>query len=484
MSRLISAVRALFTLVVLSSFAAQPADWNQFRGPNSSGIAEGKPPVDIDRKERLKWSTPLTAGHSSPSVTGSRIYFTAFDAALKRLEVIAVEAKTGDVAWRRDVPVTEVEKVHELGSPATATPVSNGKRVYAYFGSVGLLAYDMQGKLLWKFPLPLPKMSFGSGTSPVIVGDRVVLNRDERESPYLLAVDASDGKEVWRQSYSRPSNFGTYATPVMWNGSILVHRQGELVGFDPATGKQIWKAEAGAGASTPAVQSDRIYLTAWSPFGEADHTPPLPSFDELLKHDNGGDAKLTKEEFPADVYLFKRPNINVTGSAVPLRNFILNADTSKDGSIDRSEWDEVRGQLLKNRENVRNHGLIAIDKEGKILWKEPRSVPEIASPIFYNGRVYMVTNGGIVTCVNAEDGKLVYRERLGASGPYFASPVAANGHLYFASSEGVVTVVKDNADKLQVVARHDFAEPIYGTPAISGDRLYIRTTQRLYAFGQ
>jgi outer membrane protein assembly factor BamB len=128
--------------------------------------------------------------------------------------------------------------------------------------------------------------------------------------------------------------------------------------------------------------------------------------------------------------------------------------------------------------------LIAIDKEGKILWRESRSVPEIASPIFYNGRVYMVTNGGIVTCVNAEDGKLVYRERLGAAGPYFASPVAANGHIYFASSEGVVTVVKDNADKLQVVARRNFAEPIYGTPAISGDRLYIRTTQRLYAFGQ
>jgi outer membrane protein assembly factor BamB len=96
----------------------------------------------------------------------------------------------------------------------------------------------------------------------------------------------------------------------------------------------------------------------------------------------------------------------------------------------------------------------------------------------------MVTNGGIVTCVNAEDGKLLYRERLGASGPYFASPVAANGYLYFASSEGVVTVVKDSADKLQVVARRDFAEPIYGTPAISGDRLYIRTTQRLYTFGQ
>ena len=96
----------------------------------------------------------------------------------------------------------------------------------------------------------------------------------------------------------------------------------------------------------------------------------------------------------------------------------------------------------------------------------------------------MVTNGGVLTCVNGADGKVLYRERLGAPGAYFASPVAANGRLYLSSAEGVVTVIEDNPEKLKVLAKHDFKESIYATPAIAGNRIYIRTGQRLYAFGE
>jgi outer membrane protein assembly factor BamB len=478
----------LLALVVLGQsvyLAAQnsPAQWSQFRGPNGTGIAvSDHPPVNLDLKKNLTWSMDLPSGHSSPSGWGDRLYFTSFEPATQKLEVIAVDTKKRKIEWRATVQASAVEKVHEVSTPATGTPVTDGKRVYAYFGSYGLIAYDLQGKEQWKCPLPLPKMSFGSGTSPTLVGDKVILSRDESEAPFLLAVRASDGTEAWRQKYSQGSSFGAYSTPVLWNNSILVHRPGELVGFDPENGKQVWRAAVGAGASIPAVTEDRIYITSWSPFGEADHLPPLPSFDELLKNDKDGDGKVSKEEFPGDVYLFKRPNIDVTGSAVDLKRFFERMDQNKDGGADRYEWDAVREQMAKVRQNNQGHGLFAVDKEGKAVWREPRSVPEIASPIQYNGRVYMVTNGGIVTCVNAPDGKLLYRERLGAAGAYFASPVAANGHLYFASAEGVITTIKDSAEKLNVVAQTSFGEPIYATPAIAGNSIFVRTAKRLYTF--
>jgi outer membrane protein assembly factor BamB len=460
-------------------------EWSGFRGPNGTGIAVSDHiPVNLDRNKNLTWSVELPPGHSSPSLWGDRLFFTAYDPATKTLEVIAVDAKKGKVEWRSKVPASSIEKVHEVSSPASATPVSDGKRVYAYFGSFGLIAYDLQGKEQWKFPLPHPKMSFGSGTSPVLAGDKVVLNRDETEGPFLLAVRISDGTEAWRQKYSAGSSFGAYATPVLWNNSILVHRPGELVGFNPEDGKQVWRAAVGAGASIPAVTEDRIYVTSWSPFGEADHLPPLPTFDELLKNDKDGDGKISKEEFPADVYLFKRPNIDVTGSAVAIKRFFDGIDPNKDGNVDRSEWEAVLEKLGQVRQNNKGHGLFAVDKQGKVIWREPRSVPEIASPIHYNGRVYMVTNGGIVTCVNASDGKLLYRGRLGATGAYFASPVAANGMLYFSSAEGVVTVIKDSPVEVTVLAQTDFGEPIYATPAIARNSIFVRTTKRLYAFSE
>jgi outer membrane protein assembly factor BamB len=253
------------------------------------------------------------------------------------------------------------------------------------------------------------------------------------------------------------------------------------VAFDPESGKQVWKAASGSGGSTPAIGAGRIFVAAWSPFGESDHTPPLPDFDELLKSDANGDGRIDAKEFPADVYLFRRPNVNVTGSAVPIKGFFARLDADKDGRLDRGEWDNVREQLGRARQQG-GHGLTAIEPSGEVVWKEARSVPEVPSPLFYNGRVYMVTHGGIVTCMDAASGKVLYRGRLNAPGAYFASPVAANGRIYFASAEGMITVLKENGEGLTILARNEMGEPISATPAICGRRLVVRTATHLYAF--
>ncbi len=162
-------------------------------------------------------------------------------------------------------------------------------------------------------------------------------------------------------------------------------------------------------------------------------------------------------------------------------------DVNKNGSIDETEW---KGIFALFSALSQEHGLVAIKPDGKdnitsthILWQEKRNVPEVPAPLYYNGRVYMIKNGGIVSCMNAISGKLLYCERLGASGPYYSSPICANGRIYIASAKGVITVFAAG-DHLQVLAMNNLEERVMATPAIVENKLYIRTAKHLYAFGE
>jgi outer membrane protein assembly factor BamB len=103
--------------------------------------------------------------------------------------------------------------------------------------------------------------------------------------------------------------------------------------------------------------------------------------------------------------------------------------------------------------------------------------------LLYKGRLFLIRNGGVVTCLDAATGKVIYRSRTGAPGAYFASPVAADGHIYLASSEGVVTTIASDGDQLKVLARNELGEEIIATPAIAGNAIYVRTVRGLFAFG-
>ncbi len=117
-----------------------------------------------------------------------------------------------------------------------------------------------------------------------------------------------------------------------------------------------------------------------------------------------------------------------------------------------------------------------------MLWKVKEKVPEVPTPVYYEGCVYMIKNGGIITCLEAESGEVLYRERLGASGTYLASPIIANGNIYIPSYNGVITVIKAG-NQLDILAQNDLNEKIFATPAVIGNTLYIRTDKHLYAFG-
>lgn len=170
-----------------------------------------------------------------------------------------------------------------------------------------------------------------------------------------------------------------------------------------------------------------------------------------------------------------------------VKEYYWTFDKNKDEAIDREEWDKTiewvvtfygESGLMALRPNA--NGELPMSQ---VLWKVKEKVPEVPTPIYYKGCVYMVKNGGIITCVEAESGKVLYRERLGASGPYLASPIVANGNIYISSSKGVITVIKAG-DKLEILAQNDLGEKIFSTPAVIGNTLYVRTTENLYAFGE
>src|SRR5882724_6344716 len=114
-------------------FAADPS-WPQFRGPGGRGVAADSdhPPLEFGLTKNLLWKTPVPSGHSSPSIWGARIFLSAFDKGTKKLEVLSLDRATGKILWRRTIPAEEIENVHEISSPATATPAVDGERVYAY----------------------------------------------------------------------------------------------------------------------------------------------------------------------------------------------------------------------------------------------------------------------------------------------------------------------------------------------------------------
>ena len=477
----------LVVAVALSVLAAQTGDWPQFRGPNAGGVAaaDAAPPVEFGPAKHLLWKRALPPGHSSPAIWGDRIFLTAFDPGTQKLELICVAEKTGDIVWRRVAPANQLEETHAVSSPATASPAVDRNRVYAYFSSYGVMTFDHSGTAQWTAPLAMPKTHHGSGASPILTGDLLILNHDAMQGGYLLALDRRTGTETWRQEYpAQRGRVESYSTPVVWRDQLVLHRAGIIEAYRISDGKRLWSLAANtSGASTVVAADSVIYVATWNVLGEEDQRSVLPDYATLVKlYDKDGDKQISAAEFPADLKFTARPELDTVPNSqnfVPFRGL----DRNNDGILQESEWEAFRTRIATTTED---HGLLAIRPKGNtasIDWRENNSVPEVPSPLLYRGRLYLVRNGGIVTCLDAATGKLTYRARAGAPGPYFASPVAAAGRVYLASGEGVVTVLAAGKDQLEILSRNELGEEIVATPAIVGNTIYVRTLQTLYAFG-
>jgi hypothetical protein len=502
--------RVLALMVVFGPLAAARAEdtpqsaawWPQFRGPGGLGVADGKKlPVQFGPKKNLLWKTPLPSGHSSPCVWGDRIFVTAFDKGAKKLETICLSRDDGKILWRRPAPAEKIENVHVAGSPAVATPVADGERVYVYFGSCGLLCYSFVGEELWKLPLPLATAFQGSGASPVLAGELLLLHREFNPEPCLIAVDRRTGAIAWKTPFKLASMGGPpdgYATPVVWRHDgveeAVILSPTHLSAFALKDGKERWSLPATCTAAcTPTLGDGVLFVVCHQLGSDPGESDPLPSFEELLKKaDKDGDGLISLAEFPEDLWIFQRPDTSFpdVGKGFSFKNLFPRIDRNGDGKISKEEWEGFLALAKIRRAAVRQHGIVAIrpDEKGAVAessvqWREKVALPEVPSPLHYRERVYLVKDGGLVTCLEAKSGKVAYRERLGASGSFFASPVAGDGKIYLCSRDGVAVVLAAG-DEPTVLARNRLGEVINATPAIVDGKLYIRTDAALYAFGE
>jgi outer membrane protein assembly factor BamB len=469
--------RAVFAVVIfaLPSLGFAVESWPQFRGPNCSGISkDGNPPVEFGAKTNLVWKTELPSGHSSPCVVSDRIFLTGVDAG--KLVTLGLDARTGQILWKRPAPAEKIESTHKMGSPASATPASDGERVYSYFGSFGVIAHDLDGRELWGKPLDIGLVINGSGTSPALLENHLVINCDQQDGKScIIALDPKSGKTLWKTP--RPEFPSSYTTPVLWEHDgrkdVVLVGSVRTVGYGLEDGKERWTVHGTEGISvapTPVMGNGQLIVMSRA-FGGS----RIPTFSEFVaQNDKDGDGKISRAEAPG--YLREHGGFVAT-------------DRDNDGLISDAEWTGMRDLIMRGE-----HGVFAMRAPAKadagdltashVMWKQKKGVADVSSPLLYRDRVYVLENGGRVSCYEASSGKVLFeQERLGADGGYFASPIAAAGRIYAASTRGAV-VVFDAADTLKVLATNELRDAIMATPAIAGDRLYVRTAAYLWAFGK
>ena len=426
---------------VLSFSTVAGTNWPQWRGPEGQGVSdETGLPLEWSETKNIKWKTPLPGrGHSSPIVWANRIFLTTSiegavvpgKQAVKHmdegkefkhpdsvggdrrhtLKVLCLDRDSGKVLWERtayDGPVYDDR--HKKNTYASSTPATDGKLVYAFFGSEGLYCYDFKGHEIWKQSFgSIATMGMGPGTSPVLYRNLVILQCDEDtgERSFIIGIDKRTGKQVWKTPRKVQAS---WATPVLARAAArteLITSGNELViSYNPATGKEYWRCKGveSNAIPSPLAGHNMVFISAGFP---AKHTI-------AIKLGGSGD---------------------VTGTP-------------------------------------------------NLVWRYDKGSAYVPSPILYRGYVYLTTDRGILTCLDAKTGEVKYEGgRIPIPATFTASPVAFEGKILLISEDGDTFVVNAGI-KHEVLGTNSLGEGVYASPAISEGRIFIRGEKNLYCIGK
>jgi outer membrane protein assembly factor BamB len=351
------------------------------------------------------------------------------------------------------------------------TPVTDGENVYVFFAEFGLVSYDTSGRLLWKAPLGPFTNIMGLASSPVLDEDRVIIVADQQDVSYIAAFDRRRGEMRWNTARDEKDG---WATPVLLRtGSgpslVLTVSRGELGAHRTDSGARSWTLDTLSPAivASPVLVDGTLYTFGYG----NDSASPFSS--QLTRNDKNGDGVLSRDEQGTNAFLVG----------------IGKYEGNRDGIVTKEEWDEKQRQVLapsrllavKLERDPEARGRDVI--RPRELWRYERNfVGVIPSVLHYEGVLYIIRNGGILTSFDAAMGTVAKSARVeGAIGGYSASPVAASGHIYLANEDGKVAVVRASKD-WEVVAVNDLGESCYATPALSGGKIYLRTAEALYCF--
>jgi outer membrane protein assembly factor BamB len=218
--------------------------WARWRGPSGQGMVSGTGYVDTwSATQNVVWKTPVAgSGNSSPIVWANRIYLTAAADSGSKASLLAFDRTTGKQVWEAVVPAGDAGRTHDKNGFASATAVTDGQRIYASFGSRGLMAVDMTGQQVWHVELGRIENYHGPAGSPVLYKDRVILYQDQRGNSFVAAFDKATGKQVWRTQRDAQVGWGTpIVIRVGDHDELIVHSQNRVVAYNPDTGVERWR---------------------------------------------------------------------------------------------------------------------------------------------------------------------------------------------------------------------------------------------------
>ncbi|MGH9336076.1 MAG: PQQ-binding-like beta-propeller repeat protein, partial [Vicinamibacteria bacterium] len=335
-------------------------------------------------------------------------------------------------------------------------------------------AYDFEGNERWKYPLDGFQNVYGMGASPIVAGDKVVLVCDQNTNSYIVALHKETGDLAWK--VDRPEATSGHSTPVLYRdpqGDLQIVTPGsfQLTSYSASSGRKLWWVTGLSFEmkSTPVLDDGMIYINGYgAPENQPGTDVKAPSWEEALAKDADGDGILSDKE--------------VEGHA---RSWFGFTDLDGDGHLNQAEWRYYEAALASR------NGILGIrvggegDMTGRnVVWTYHKRVPQLPSALLYQGVLYMVNDGGVVTTLDPKTGAMLTQGRLkGAVDNYFASPVAGDGKIFMASELGKIAVVKTGGS-LEILAVNDLSDLIYATPAVEDGRLYVRTRGALYCFGE
>ena len=461
--------------------------WGQFRGPNGGVSLEKKSlPKELDANRNLIWKIGLAHGNSSPVVFGNHIFLTGISH--NRLETFAIDKNNGKILWQKKAWYEFIERVHQVNSPATPTPTTDGKKIFVYFGSSGLICYDYQGEEIWRRIMRTPPNLYGTASSLIIAGNRLVFYNDNQRNSCLETINKETGETIWK--VDRKGFKPSWSTPFYWKNQgveeLVVYGVWWIKGYDLKDGTERWSLPGLTDEPivTPVTANGIIYITSYN-MKTNPEVIGLPKWEDLInEYDKDKDGMLSFNEASKNKSVLSRFDADGEGDH-PLWGFHSYLDVDKSGKITKEEWGKMVAFLDSFKQE---NALLAIRPAGKlgdqteVVWKHHQGVPECPSLLLYQGLIYMVKNGGILSCLDAKTGELKYRVKLGAGGPYYSSPVAGDGKVYIASARGVVTVVQAGS-KFKTFSQQNLKERITATPAILDGKIFIRTEKSLYCYG-
>jgi outer membrane protein assembly factor BamB len=457
--------RHLLFVFFLPALAVTAQEWTRFRGPNGSGISTDTGfPTEFSKSKNLVWRTSVRSGKSSPVLTRRHVFLTALEKG--KLFTQCFDRETGKLVWERSVDRARVEPAHTLNHPAAITPVTDRDTVYAFFPEYGLLAYDADGKERWKAPLGPFSNENGHSSCPIVTGENIILVLDQMLGSYIAAFDKRNGELRWKTPREEMDG---YATPLLYQpaggaAAVITASRGQLGAHRVDNGKRLWswKKLSASEVAGPILVNDRLFTFGYG------NDMANPFSTQLKKYDKNHDGKLTPDEYGDDAYL----------KGVGL--FVGNLD----GVVTQEEYD------FRQNMSVAPSSLLAIQLGAdaaampREVWRYEKSfVAVVPSPLYYEGVLYVLKNGGLLTSFNPKTGSVEKASRVaGALGGYTSSPVAAEGKIFIASEEGKVAVLKAGA-QWDVMQINDLGEGCYATPALADGSIYLRTNDALYRFG-